>query len=73
MGGVAVIGDWARVQGFALAGALPLPAETPEEARAQWNDLPADIAIVLITKAAAAALDLSGQSTATPMTVVIPE
>jgi vacuolar-type H+-ATPase subunit F/Vma7 len=53
---VAVLGEEARVAGFALAGALPLPAEDPDGVRRAWRDLPADVALVLLTPAAAAAL-----------------
>ena len=70
-GRVAVLG--ADVQGFALAGALPLVARTVEEARAAWQALPADVALVVLTPAAAAALEgLLDDLPDGPLTVVLP-
>ena len=54
-GRIAVLGE--EGEGFALAGALAVPAGTPEEARAAWRALPADVALVVLTPAAAAALE----------------
>lgn len=53
MSRAAVIGEPARTAGFALAGALVYPAETPDEARAAWAGLPADVAVVILTPRAA--------------------
>jgi vacuolar-type H+-ATPase subunit F/Vma7 len=70
MSRVAVIGEETRVQGFALAGALVCPATEPDSVRAAWAGLADDIAVVVLTPAAAEALD------ATPvgdrLTVVMP-
>jgi vacuolar-type H+-ATPase subunit F/Vma7 len=55
-GGVAALGEQLRVQGFGLAGALVLEADTPEAAEAAWRDLPADVVLVILTPAAARAL-----------------
>ena len=49
----AIIGEGALVQGFGLAGALVLPAESASEALAAWRSLPADVAVVLLTARAA--------------------
>jgi vacuolar-type H+-ATPase subunit F/Vma7 len=57
MGGVAVIGEEPLVRGFGLAGALVLPAADAPAARAAWAALPDDVAVVILTAAAAAALD----------------
>ena len=57
VGTVAVIGEEAVVRGFGLAGALVLPAADPAAARAAWSALPADVDVVILTPAAAAALD----------------
>lgn len=50
----AVIGEAVRIAGFALAGALVLPAEDAEQARAAWRALPDDVAVLLLTGRAAA-------------------
>jgi len=57
MSQAAVIGESARTAGFALAGALVFPAENPDEARAAWASLPADVAVLILTPRAAAWLD----------------
>jgi vacuolar-type H+-ATPase subunit F/Vma7 len=54
MSRAAVIGEALRVQGFALAGVVVCPAEGQGEARAAWQSLPPDIAVVVLTAAAAA-------------------
>lgn len=51
---VAVIGERVRVEGFALAGALVLAADTPGEARAAWDSLPPEVAVAVLTHRAAA-------------------
>jgi vacuolar-type H+-ATPase subunit F/Vma7 len=53
---VAVIGEEPRVQGFALAGAEVCPASDPGEVRAAWAGLADDVAVVVLTPPAAAAL-----------------
>ena len=55
-GRVAAIGEESRVGGFALAGALTVPARTADEARTAWAALPPDVALVVLTAAAAEAL-----------------
>ena len=55
-GRVAVVGERLRVQGFALAGAVVVPAEEAAETRAAWRGLSEDVAVVVLTPAAAAAL-----------------
>lgn len=54
MARAAVIGETLLVQGFALAGAVVCPAEDQDGARAAWRSLPPDIAVVVLTQAAAA-------------------
>jgi len=56
MGQVVVLGEPARVMGYALAGALAIEAEGEEVARA-WASLPPDTSFVVLTPAAARALD----------------
>jgi vacuolar-type H+-ATPase subunit F/Vma7 len=53
MSRVAVIGEEARVRGFALAGALVLAAEDAAEARAAWRSLPPDVAVAVLSSRAA--------------------
>jgi vacuolar-type H+-ATPase subunit F/Vma7 len=55
MGQVVVLGEPARVMGYALAGALAIEAEGEEVARA-WASLPPDASLVVLTPAAAQAL-----------------
>jgi vacuolar-type H+-ATPase subunit F/Vma7 len=63
MGRAAVIGEQARTAGFALAGAVVLTAESPDEARAAWRSLPADVSVLVLTARAASWL---GEAPATP-------
>lgn len=56
MGRFVVIGETARVTGFALAGASVLCAEGPDDVRLAWTALPDDTAVVVLTDQAAAAL-----------------
>jgi vacuolar-type H+-ATPase subunit F/Vma7 len=53
---VAVIGEALRIEGFALAGALVCPAGDPDETHQAWQSLPPDVAVVVLTQAAAACL-----------------
>ncbi|HEU4543754.1 MAG TPA: hypothetical protein VFR23_21650 [Jiangellaceae bacterium] len=69
---VAVLGERALIQGYALAGGLPLVAETPEQARERWERLPPGVQVVVLTPAAAAALSAARDEAAAPMTVVMP-
>jgi vacuolar-type H+-ATPase subunit F/Vma7 len=69
---VAVLGERVRVEGWTLAGALVRPAEDPLAVRDAWRRLPPDVAVAVLTPAAAQAL--RNQSTgAWPLTVVMPE
>lgn len=56
VGRVAALGEFIRVQGFALAGALVFPAEDAEAVRTAWRRLPRDVAMVVVTPAAETAL-----------------
>jgi vacuolar-type H+-ATPase subunit F/Vma7 len=53
MSRLAVIGEEARVRGFALAGALVFAAEDAAGARAAWRSLPSDVAVAVLTPRAA--------------------
>ncbi len=69
MGRVAVLGESVRVQGYALAGALPIVAESPEEIKEAWSNLARDVELVVLTPAAAAALGDSVRLRRVPLTV----
>jgi len=52
MSRIAVLGERAVVEGFALAGALVLAADSRAEVEAQWEVLPGDVAVLLLTRCA---------------------
>lgn len=54
---VAVIGDQARVQGLALAGARVLAVKSPDQARRAWLDLDQGVVLVLLTAEVARAIE----------------
>jgi vacuolar-type H+-ATPase subunit F/Vma7 len=73
-GRIAAIGDEMRIAGFALAGATPVGAATPDAVRAVWAGLDADVVLVLLTPAAAAALaGLLDDPSSTRLAAVLPE
>ena len=72
MSSVAAIGERERVQGFGLAGALTREAATPAEVRRAWSELPDDVAVVVLTPAAAQALATGQRRGTVPLTVVLP-
>ncbi|TYB40147.1 V-type ATP synthase subunit F [Actinomadura chibensis] len=57
MAHIAVIGERARVEGWALGGALAVPADDPDEVRAAWHALDDDVSVVVLTPAAARCLE----------------
>ncbi|MFE9924838.1 hypothetical protein ACFYQA_25630 [Streptomyces sp. NPDC005774] len=57
MGRVAALGERARVAGLALAGAVVLVADGPAAVRRGWRSLPDGIDLVILTPAAAEALE----------------
>ena len=65
-----MLGERSRVEGWGLGGARVLPAESATEVRAVWAALPADVAVVLVTPAAARAL--GPQPAGRPLLVVLP-
>jgi len=69
MGRVAAIGESVRVQGLGLAGVLVLPGDEPDEVRASWEALPTDVAVVVLSSAAAAVLE---DERGSRLTVVMP-
>lgn len=70
---VAAIGARPRVSGFALAGARVYPADTPEQVREAWAGLPATVAVVILTRVAAEAVEAERMAPRSPLTVVMPE
>lgn len=72
MARIAVLGERVRVEGYELAGAMVLPADTPEEVGAAWAALPPEVAVVVLTPDAAACLE--GEQAGGPgvLTVVMP-
>jgi vacuolar-type H+-ATPase subunit F/Vma7 len=72
MGGVAVIGEQGLTQGFLLAGALVLPAESSQAVRTAWQQLPPDVVVVVLTPSAAEALGDELHADGRPLTVVMP-
>lgn len=74
MARVAALGEQVRIAGFALAGALTVPAETPDAVRAAWDGLPPDVVLVVLTPAAARALAARlADASAERLTAVMPE
>lgn len=70
MSSIAVLGEAHRVEGFALAGAAVFVAADAGSAREAWARLPDDVAVVVLTPAAANALEDVVQ--ARPLRVVLP-
>lgn len=66
-----MIGEPALVAGYALAGAIPVPAHGSDEVRRAWDSLPSDTTLVILTAAAADALG-GRVSGAEPLTAVMP-
>ncbi len=56
MSGFAAIGEEQRVRGFALAGVDVAAVEDEAAARAAWEALGADVALVILTPSAARGL-----------------
>ncbi len=72
MGSFVVIGEEARVCGFALAGAEVITAEGPTEVRRALEALSDDATVVLLSANAAAALDNAMTLRNNVLTVVMP-
>ena len=67
----AAIGEEPLVRGFALAGALVLPASGADEVRSAWAELADEVAVVILTEAAATALGDLPEKQRGPFTVVM--
>ncbi len=71
MGTVVAIGEEALVRGFSLAGAVVLAAEDPDAVRAAWHGLAAEVAVVVLTPAALAALADADRTGGWPLVAVM--
>ena len=71
-GTVAALGELALVEGYGLAGALVLPAESDVEVLRAWAALPAGVSAVVLTPRAAAVLGPALTTPGAPMGVVMP-
>ncbi|HYL08057.1 MAG TPA: hypothetical protein VEU76_05880 [Candidatus Udaeobacter sp.] len=56
MARIAALGEWRRIQALAIAGVEAHVAATDEAAVAEWSSLSADVAVLIVTRAAASAL-----------------
>lgn len=72
VGRVAVIGEETVVAGYALAGAVVLPAEDATAVLAAWDSLGPDVEVVVLTPGAARAVGPDRARTMAPLTVVMP-
>ncbi|MBF4994961.1 hypothetical protein ITX31_12660 [Arthrobacter gandavensis] len=69
---IAALGAPAILAGYELAGALLVPADSDEDVRRAWSQLPEGTAVVILTSDAAAALNGSLNDPAAPLTVALP-
>ena len=69
---VAALGEQALLQGFRLAGASILAAETDDDVRAAWAAMPRNAKVVILTPRAAGALAAVLADPQSPLTVVLP-
>lgn len=70
-GAVVALGSPEELAGFALAGAVLVPARSAVEALQAWEDLD-DAVLVVLTAQAAAWLGTRATATDLPLTVVVP-
>ncbi|HUC55911.1 MAG TPA: hypothetical protein VMA95_00810 [Streptosporangiaceae bacterium] len=73
MARAAVIGEPLRVSGYGLAGAWLCPAPDQQEAVRGWLSLPADIAVVILTRQAAGWLSDELASRPDLLPVILPD
>ena len=69
---VAALGEQALLEGFRLAGASIVAAETDDDVRRAWAQLPGNAAVVILTPRAAGALGAVLADPHSPLTVVLP-
>ena len=73
MGRVTAVGEQRRVAGLALAGVDVVVAEEAQAVHEAWQTLPADVDLVILSPAAAAALGPERLTRGRPLTAVMPE
>jgi vacuolar-type H+-ATPase subunit F/Vma7 len=73
MNRIGALGETAKVEGFALAGALVFAADQSAEVDAAWTQLPDDLAVLILTPVAAAHLDTRLGDRPHLLSVVMPE
>ena len=61
-----------RIAGFALGSATVIAAATPDDVRHAWATLPLDVAVVVLTPEAEAALGSAFERTDNVLSVVMP-
>ena len=59
MSRIVAIGERERLRGLALSGVGVIAADDPEAVRAAWTGLSEDVALVILTAEAGAALELA--------------
>lgn len=69
---VVVLGEAARVEGFALGGATVITAEDRDAVLRAWTTLGDDVAVIVLTTKASAALDGAAVEHDGVLTVVMP-
>lgn len=69
---VVALGEAALVEGYRLAGVDVRAADTADDARRIWADLPATVAVVILTSRAASAVGPALADPTSPLTVVMP-
>ena len=70
-GRIAAIGERVEVEGLGLAGVLVRSAEDPDEVLVAWRSLPPDVALVILTPAAACVVPAKPPGSL-PLTAVLP-
>jgi vacuolar-type H+-ATPase subunit F/Vma7 len=70
-GTIAALGERSLVRGFALAGVRVVEAEDAEAVRSAWLGLHAEVAVVILTPAAARALGPAAFEPGAPLAVAV--
>ncbi len=73
MGAIVVLGESILVDTFALAGATVARADDPAAVRRAWAALPSDVAVVVLTASAAAALGAVDTTSGDVLTIAMPQ
>lgn len=66
------LGEPARLAGYALAGVVVVGVGAPDEVRRAWDRLPREVALVLLTPEAAAAVGERREQPDALLSVVLP-